>query len=220
VSLTEREERMTPLYFFVSSLIRAILRLFFRFTIEGKENLPSSGAFLVAANHVSYLDPPVVGVLFGRQVHFMAKSELFEIAWLGPLLRRLGSFPVVRESADTKSVKHAIALLKEGKIVGIFPEGRRSTSGEMLEGELGMALLTKQAKVPLIPCALIGTFHPVKFRGIIPLFAKIRARIGKPLFYDEAEEGSSKKDKMKNFTLLVMNELKCLMNEQSRCPGE
>jgi 1-acyl-sn-glycerol-3-phosphate acyltransferase len=205
---------VTLFYSFVCSTINIVLKLFFHFTSEGGENIPRSGAFIVAANHVSYLDPPIMGALFfGKQINFMAKSELFEVPLLSFAIRRLGAFPVVRESADTKALKHAIALLKEGRIVGIFPEGKRSSSGEILEGELGIALIAKQTKAPLIPCAIIGSYHPVRFKGIIPTFAKIHVRIGKPLFFEETEQGPSNKERMRNFTAKVMDELKCLINE-------
>jgi 1-acyl-sn-glycerol-3-phosphate acyltransferase len=204
---------VTLLYRLCVYLIKINLDLFFHFSVEGAENLPPEGPYIVAANHVSYLDPPVVGACcIKRQVFFMAKQELFNVPLLGPVIRTLGTFPVNRESADLKSMRHAISLLKEGKVVGIFPEGGRSASGEIVEGEGGVGLLVKHARVPIIPCALMGTHKPVKFKGPIPCFNKVTARFGKPLSFDELPENLSNREKIRCFTSKVMESLENLLN--------
>jgi 1-acyl-sn-glycerol-3-phosphate acyltransferase len=205
---------MTPFYRFSYNLVTFIMKSFFRLRVEGRENFPKTGPFMIVANHVSYLDPPLVGILPDRQVFFMAKSELFKAPVVAPIIKGLGAFPVVRESADMKAIRYSISLLKEGKIVGIFPEGTRSETGDVQEGELGIALLVKQAKVPLVPCHLNGTYHPVHFKGIIPVFNRVTVTVGRPMTFDESIEGSTGKEKMKNFTAMVMNQLKQLGENQ------
>jgi len=206
---------MTPFYRFSYNLVTAVMKIFFHLRVEGREHFPESGPFMIVANHVSYLDPPLVGILPDRQVFFMAKSELFKAPVVAPIIKGLGAFPVVRESADMKAIKYSISLLREGKIVGIFPEGTRSETGDVKEGELGMALLVKQAKVPLVPCHLKGTYRPVHFKGIIPVFNRVTVTIGEPLNFDDHSEGATSKEKMRYFTEKVMNELKRLGENQA-----
>jgi len=196
---------LTPFYRFAHFVTTTILKLFFRFSIEGEENLPESGPYVVAANHVSYMDPPVVGVSCrGRQVFFMAKQELFAMPILGMVIRGLGAFPVNRESADLKSLRHGLSVLKEGNVMGIFPEGGRSATGELQEGEPGTALLVKQARVPLVPCALNGTYKPVRFKGPIPCFNRVTVRFGKAISFEDLPDNLAGKEKMKLFTSRVM----------------
>lgn len=203
---------MTPFYILTYITLNIFFRIVFRMKVTGHENYPKSEAFIAAANHVSLIDPPILGVIFNRSVNIMAKTELFKIPVLGPVIKTLGSFPVVRESADTKALKHAISLLKNGKIVGIFPEGRRSATGEMLEGELGMALMAKQTGAPVVPCAIIGTHKAIRFKWIFPVFSRFFVKIGKPVFFNDIKEADSNKHKMKLFTQHVMNEIKSLMD--------
>ncbi len=205
---------MTPFYRFSYNLVTLLMKIFFRLHVEGRENFPE-GPFMIVANHVSYLDPPLVGILPDRQVFFMAKSELFHTPIVAPIIKGLGAFPVVRESADMKAIRYSISLLKEGKIVGIFPEGSRSETGDIKEGELGMALLVKQAKVPIVPCHLRGTHHPVHFKGIIPVFNRVSVTIGEPITFEAHSVGSTSKEKMKYFTEKVMEELKRLGENQT-----
>jgi 1-acyl-sn-glycerol-3-phosphate acyltransferase len=203
---------MTPFYWCASTFVFIILKIFFRFSIEDQENLPESGPYVVAANHVSYLDPPVVGVSCrGRQVFFMAKKELFAMPILGPILRGLGSFPVDRENNDLKSLRHGISVLKEGKVMGIFPEGGRSATGELKEGEPGTGLLVKQACVPLVPCGIKGTYKPVKFWGPIPLFNRVTIKFGKPMTFEDMPDNLASKEKVRLFTVRVMEAIADLL---------
>jgi len=125
--------------------------------VSGRENIPPEGGLVVAANHISYWDPPVVGCVMDRQVHFMAKRELFQIPLLGPFIRGVGGFPVDRRSTGAGTVKLAAALLRQGKVLGIFPEGTRSHTGRLLPPQLGAFLLAGVAGVPVLPLAIAGS---------------------------------------------------------------
>ncbi|SHJ21653.1 lysophospholipid acyltransferase family protein [Desulfofundulus thermosubterraneus] len=166
-------------YRFARALCRVILALVRRWEVVGAHNLPPSGGVLVVSNHVSYWDPVVVGCALERQVHFIAKAELFGIPLLGPVIRALGAFPVHRGGGDRKAIRRALELLKQDRVVGIFPEGTRSKSGELLEPHLGAAMLALRAKVPVLPVAVINT------RGV---FGKVRVRIGKPLVFSRDDQ--------------------------------
>ncbi|MBE3588719.1 MAG: 1-acyl-sn-glycerol-3-phosphate acyltransferase [Thermoanaerobacteraceae bacterium] len=164
-------------YRFARAVCRLILLLLRRWVVEGAENLPRRGGVLVVSNHASYWDPVVVGCALDRQVHFMAKAELFHFPVLGPVIRRLDAFPVARGGADRQAIRRALELLKQGRVVGIFPEGTRSRTGELLEPHLGAAMLALRAQVPVLPVAVINS------RG---LFRRVRVHIGKPLFFSRA----------------------------------
>ncbi|AEG15408.1 1-acyl-sn-glycerol-3-phosphate acyltransferase [Desulfofundulus kuznetsovii DSM 6115] len=166
-------------YRFARALCRVILALIRRWKVVGAHHLPPSGGVLVVSNHVSYWDPVVVGCALDRQVHFIAKAELFGIPLLGPVIRALGAFPVRRGGGDRQAIRRALELLKQGRVVGIFPEGTRSKSGELLEPHLGAAMLALRAKVPVLPVAVINT------RGI---FGKVRVHIGKPLVFSRDDQ--------------------------------
>jgi len=142
-------------YKFARLLCRIILVLLRRWEVKGAENLPSGGGAVLVANHVSYWDPVVVGCAFNRRVYFMAKSELFEIPLLGPLISVLGAFPVRRDKSDRNAIRIAVKLLEEGNVVGIFPEGGRSRTGELMKPQPGAAMLAFKAGVPVLPVALI-----------------------------------------------------------------
>lgn len=168
-------------YRFARGLFRFLFVVFCRWEVEGLENIPVDGSLIVVANHVSYWDPIALGCALHRQVYFMAKKELFSYPLFGSVLKWLGAFPVNRGTPDRSALKRAFNLLRDGKIVGIFPEGTRSKTGEMLPPYGGAVYLALRTKAPVCPVALIGTdkiFH----RG---LFRKFKVRIGKPIFMEQ-----------------------------------
>ena len=158
----------------------------FRWQTIGTENIPAGGV-IIAANHISLWDPPVVGTaITGRQIHFMAKEELFTnklFAWI--IGKQLGAFPVKRGAPDRTAIRTALTLLESGNILGIFPEGTRSKNGKLGAPEAGLALLAVKAGVPVVPTAIIGTNKIFK-NGC--LFPKFKIIFGKPLLFDRSSE--------------------------------
>jgi len=161
-------------YRFARFICRVILVFLRRWEVQGLSNLPAKGGLVLVSNHVSYWDPVVIGCAINRRVNFMAKSELFTIPLLGAVIRAVGTFPVRRNQSDRTAIRKAINLLEEGQIVGIFPEGTRSRTGELLKPHLGAAMLALKAGVPFLPVAVKGT------KGFI---GKITIKIDKPIFY-------------------------------------
>lgn len=138
-------------------IVAVWLRLFVRTRTEYVERIPATGGLLIVANHISDLDPILVQFLCPRPIHFMAKSELFEMRAVGTILRIYGAFPVRRGEPDTASLRYALALLKAGEVVCVFPEGRLSETGDLIDLQPGSALLARQAGVPVLPCGVIGS---------------------------------------------------------------
>jgi 1-acyl-sn-glycerol-3-phosphate acyltransferase len=135
-------------------ICRALFWIWGPITSRGAYRVPKKGALLVLANHQSDVDPIVVQVSCPRPVHFMAKSELFEMPILKWLIRIYQAFPVKRGEPDRASMRHAIELLKMGEAVSIFPEGELSEDGELLPMKPGIALIIRQAATPVICCGI------------------------------------------------------------------
>ena len=133
-----------------------VVRTYFRERVEGREHVPKTGPFVLAANHVSYIDPVVLGVACPRPIHFMAKAELFRIPVLGFLIRELGAFPVQRGAADRSAIRRALRILNDGGVVGVFPEGTRNRRGEVLNPQGGAALIALKAGVAGIAGSHMG----------------------------------------------------------------
>lgn len=146
-----------PHYRFAQWLAPKIIRLLGGWRVRGHDNVPVQGGAVIAANHLSHLDPPAVGAALRRRTYYFAKSELFANPLFGLLIRKCYAFPVRRGAADTTALKHAISLLEAGELLTMFPEGTRSRTGELGEFDLGAALAAARAGVPIVPCALSGT---------------------------------------------------------------
>ncbi len=152
----QRPVAMHPFYRFIYLLARSYFRLFFRLQIYGLEKFPSGGA-LIAANHASLFDPPVVAISCPEEVHFLAKASLFSIPFFGRLIRALNSHPVVRGGSDAAIFRKIIALVKSGKKVLLFPEGQRGETAELQPLEKGLAFLVYKAHCRILPVYVHGT---------------------------------------------------------------
>ncbi|MDQ2816978.1 MAG: 1-acyl-sn-glycerol-3-phosphate acyltransferase [Candidatus Eremiobacteraeota bacterium] len=158
----------------------------------------------MAANHRSYLDPPLLGTCFPRIIHFMAKRELFDLPVLGRLLRKVHAFPVERDRADLSSLRHALRLLKSGEVVGIFPEGRRNRDGAAA-ARGGAVLLAASARCPLVPVALLNTDRAARrWRR-----SGVEVRIGEPMTF-QGRQRKATKDEIRQWTAEVARAISAL----------
>jgi len=154
--------RPSLVYLSIGVVSWPLMKILFRLRAKGLENLPRSGGFVLAANHISNLDPWPLGIpLFPRRfLRFMAKSELY---WwpLGPILTACGAFPVRRGQRDLEAIEHAVELAREGHVIAMFPEGTRRRKGLRKkwqpEWHAGAARIAIEAGVPLIPAGIRGT---------------------------------------------------------------
>lgn len=151
----------TPFYYIAGAALRLFYGLYGRWTVKGIENVPKTGGVLLACNHLSNLDPPMVGgALFGyRRVRFMAKIELWS-TWIGRyVMDRIMSFPVKRGTADRPTIRRTLEWLAQGDAIAIFPEGERSPNGKLLPAQPGVALIVQKSGVPVIPVGIAGTYE-------------------------------------------------------------
>lgn len=168
------------IYRVVWLLFQGVFRVLVPRRVTGAEHVPASGAVILASNHLSSLDPPVVGTAVWRPCAYMAKEELFHNRWFAAFIRRLYAFPVKRGAGDRAALKKALDLLAAGWAVVLFPEGTRSETGALGEPELGVAMLAYRSGAPVVPVYVRGTGQVLpKQGGIRP--GPISVRYGPPL---------------------------------------
>jgi 1-acyl-sn-glycerol-3-phosphate acyltransferase len=136
-----------------------LARLLFGFHVKGAERVPRKGGVIIVCNHISELDPPVLGFATPRCISFMAKVELFSRRFGQFFFSELNAFPVNREGIDTKALRTAINYLKGGEAVVIFPEGTRSHDGRLLSPKAGISLIASASRAPVLPAFIWGTDH-------------------------------------------------------------
>jgi 1-acyl-sn-glycerol-3-phosphate acyltransferase len=178
---------LASLYVLVRLLTVVVLRGWFRVRIVGTDQIPDTGAAIVAPNHKNFLDAFFVGLATRRHVRFMAKVELFK----GPLwwlLLRLGAFPVRRGEADTEAVETARVILAGGGLVVVFPEGTRVERVDALGSpHHGAGRLALETGAPIIPAAITGTSH--LWRGALPKLRRVQLTFLAPVLPDQAADG-------------------------------
>jgi 1-acyl-sn-glycerol-3-phosphate acyltransferase len=156
-----RPDKLSPgIYGAIRVLTRAIMRFKFDLRSLGTEKMPAGGGVIIASNHASFLDPPLIGASMRRRlVRFMARDTLFENKFLGWFYHRLGVVPLSRERGDVAAIKTAIRLLKEGQCVALFPEGTRTLDGHLQNAKGGIGFLISKAGVPVLPCYIDGSYE-------------------------------------------------------------
>ncbi|MGH7384622.1 MAG: lysophospholipid acyltransferase family protein [Candidatus Rokuibacteriota bacterium] len=172
------------LYAILKPIALALMRLLFRLEAEGRELVPATGPVLIVSNHVSVLDPPLVGSSTPRPVFFMAKEELFRIPLVGRLIRALNARPVRRDGSDMRALKAALALLRDGRAILVFPEGTRGVEGEPLrQGKPGVGMLAVLSGAPVVPVYVSGSGAALPRGRAWPRPAKVRITFGPPLVF-------------------------------------
>jgi 1-acyl-sn-glycerol-3-phosphate acyltransferase len=179
-------------------LCRLFIYGFFRIEVIGKDNIPSTGPVILCSNHLSNLDPPLVGIPLSRQVNYMAKAELFKVPLLGMMIKHLGAFPVKRGGVSKESIRTALGLLKQGGMLCVFPEGTRSRGAGM--GKKGAASLATRSGASVIPVGIVGRYR---------LFGRMTIVYGKPLDLTAYADGSS--DSLEQATERIMTEIRGLL---------
>ncbi len=153
-------------YDFAKGVVKVIFKPLYRVEVIGLEHFPKEGGVLLCSNHISNLDPPTVGMSAPRPVHFMAKAELFQKGATKKLMNAINAFPdafpVKRGMSDREALRNGLKLLKEDKVVGLFPEGTRSLTGELGKGLAGAGFFALRSNAHILPCAVIGPYKPFK----------------------------------------------------------
>ncbi|ATZ28036.1 lysophospholipid acyltransferase family protein [Streptomyces lavendulae] len=169
-------------------LLGPLLRMLFRPRIEGLENIPAEGAAIVAGNHLSFSDHFLMPAILKRRITFLAKAEYFTGPGLkgrltAAFFRSAGQIPVDRSGKDAgqAALREGLGVLARGELLGIYPEGTRSHDGRLYKGKVGVAAMALGAGVPVVPCAMVGTFEIQPPGRRIPKIRRVTIRFGAPM---------------------------------------
>lgn len=186
---------------FLKFLVHIFCKVVFFVKLIGTENLPKEGAVILAVNHTSLWDPPVLISSVPRHMRVMAKKELFDHKMLKPILKLADAFPVARGSNDIGAIKTALQTLKNGDVFTIFPSGRRVLANESSEAKAGVALIAARSGAPVIPVAMRGGYR---------LFRPVKIYFGQPVTIQSANGKKPTGDELKAFADDIMEKIEAL----------
>lgn len=204
-------------YLMLKLTIIPIIRLYVR-KVSGLENVPKNGAFIIASNHSSYIDTIIIGAYLipylNKKLHFLAKKEHFNTWFKKAWHTYVGAIPIDRNKTGKNALNLAAKALKEGKIIGIHPEGTRSLTGKLQKGKTGAAKLAIKSRVPVIPVGLTGTFEILPKGKYIPKFKRAVMNIGKPIHFTEYHNKNINKGMLRDATNKIMKEIAKLSRQK------
>lgn len=211
-----------PFFMRASQLVgRTLIRCFTRVSVEGLEHVPKSGALILAGNHISNADPPLVAgwltPVLGRPVHWMAKAEALEWPLAGWFMRHNGAFGIRRGAADTEAFKVARAILDDGRVLGAFPEGTRSPTGALQRAKDGATLLALRTGAPILPIGVTGTdqFWP-RGRKLWRFGGRISMKVGEPFVLERRVAPDGTREPLEDVTTRLMLRIAELLPERHR----
>jgi 1-acyl-sn-glycerol-3-phosphate acyltransferase len=198
-------------------LLGPLLRLIYRPRARGLENIPRSGGFILAANHISFVDSLFMPLACPRPVVFLGKSDYFKSWRTRWFFKAVNVIPVQREggSAGEAAILAGIQALREGKVVGIYPEGTRSPDGRLYRGKTGVARMALEAQVPVIPVSIRGTDEVMPLDAKAPrLSGRVRVEFGKPLVFDRYYDRPKDRFVLRSVTDEIMYEIMMLTGQE------
>lgn len=218
---------LTPLgefiYWTSCFIVRMSAYVFWRIKYIDRKNIPRKGRVIIASNHISHLDPPLIGVGIPRNVSFIAKIELFKKNLLGWWMRQMGMIGVERGGGGRKALMAALSVLeREGAII-IFPEGTRSYTGRLSKGKSGVAVLALKSGAPIIPASITGSYEAFSRGMKYPKLGRVKVKFGKPIIVNsgDAMTGEIPRELLEELTAKVMIEIQKLLPESMHpLPGE
>ncbi len=191
------QDRMEPIYGIFHFLASSIRGTFFPGEVFGREHLPIDRGFLVASNHSSHLDPFIVGSELPKQVSFFARKTLWKPGFASWWLNAVGTIPVDRDGgSDIAGIKRVLQVLKDNKVVILFPEGTRSQTGELQPAKPGVGLFACRTRVPVVPVRIFGSFQALGRSSKLPrLSSRVTVVFGRPIppeAYDDPSAGKQR----------------------------
>ena len=159
-------------YNIYKTVTSTLFKIIYRVKIEGEKNIPKEKGYMICSNHIHAFDPVFISSYTEHEISYMAKKELFKIPVVNWFFKKCGFFPVDRGNADLNSIKTAIDVLKNKKVLSIFPEGTRHKDGKFRDIKQGAALVAIQSQSKIVPMRIIGNYKP---------FSKMTLRIGEPI---------------------------------------
>lgn len=209
-------------YWFMKNLVAGpILKTIFRPWVIGHENIPTTGAVILASNHLSVIDSVLLPLLIDRRISFLAKSDYFTTKGLkGWMIRNFllgtGMLPIDRSGgkASEASLNTGLGVLAKGDVLGIYPEGTRSPDGRLYRGRTGVARMILEGRVPVVPIAMIDTEKVMPIGTTLPKLGRIGVVIGKPLDFSRFEGMESDRFILRSITDEIMYQLDTLSHQE------
>jgi len=187
-----RQVEMEPVYGLFHYLFASAYGMFFRGEVEGQAHLPREGGFLIAANHASFLDPPMIGAQVGRQLAFFARKTLWRRGFASWWLDTVGTIPVDRDGGqDVSAIKRVLGALKAGRGLILFPEGTRTSDGRLQEPKAGVGLIACRAQVPVVPARIFGSRKAMGKGQPLRLGTPVNVAFGPPILASDYDPGTS-----------------------------
>jgi len=217
----EGGEAFPPLYRAVRAACAPVLRSLFRLDVSGLEHLPASGPFIVASNHHNYLDGVVLAVAVPRPIAFLVMPRVYQASPLHPPFHRaIGSIAIDVEAPDPGAIKRALRALRDGRIIGIFPEGPFSHEGRLVPGQPGVAVIALRAGVPVVPAAIHGTYEALTRRRFhLPRPYPLSVRFGRPLSFAPGRARAVSRGARDEATRAVMSAIAAMLDEMPAPSG-
>jgi 1-acyl-sn-glycerol-3-phosphate acyltransferase len=190
-------------------LFRALYATYFRWRVFGAENVPLTGGVILASNHASYLDPPLVGAGLQRDINYLARDSLFRFPGVGALLRSWNSVPVDREGGGARGLKAILDRLLAGGAIILFPEGTRTKDGQLQPARSGIGLTVIKSTAPVVPVRVFGTFAAYGRHHKVPRPCRVTVKYGKPMNFEtlRAEARRCDKARLKEIYQQVADEI-------------
>src|SRR5437867_6461599 len=200
---------MNPVYFLGWCFFRALYKFYFRWRVYNPERVPLNGPVILAANHASYIDPPLVGAGIKRGINYLARENLFRFPVVGWVLRRWNSVPVDREGGGAKGLKAILDRLLAGGAIILFPEGTRTRDGELQPARSGIGLTVIKSTAPVVPVRVFGTFEAYNRHMRFPRPRRVMVKYGLPMRFEElrAEAKVCSKARLKEIYQEVADEI-------------
>ncbi|CAO5241003.1 lysophospholipid acyltransferase family protein [Frankia sp. AgKG'84/4] len=208
-------------YWVLKAVLTPMLRVVWRPWVEGAEHIPLDGPAILAGNHLSFLDSFFLPLVIPRRVTFLAKSDYFTQGGVKGWFKRVffsgaGQIPIDRSGgkASEGALGSGVRVLRQGRLLGIYPEGTRSPDGRLYRGKIGVARMALEAGAPVIPIAMIGTFEVQPPGKIVPKIRRIGMRVGKPLDFSRYADMADDRVVLRSITDQIMYELMALSGQE------
>ena len=203
------------LYTVLKPIAAGLARVWFRLSVVGAKWVPREGPLILASNHLSVLDPALIGVAAPRELDFMAKTELFRIPGFGALIRRLNAHPVDRTGSDSGALRLALRLLAGGRALLVFPEGTRGSEGQLQPARGGAGMLAVLSGAPVVPVYIQGSGRALPRGAVVPRPGRVTVTCGTPLRFGR-ERGRAHYQKVSDEIMAAIGRLK--MEAERRDP--
>src|SRR6266478_6397390 len=202
-------ESMNFLYFLGWSAFRAIYKVYFRWQVYNPERVPLTGPVILASNHASMIDPPLVGAGLKRGINYLARESLFRFPVVGWVLRNWNSVPVDREGGGARGLKAILDRLLAGGAIILFPEGTRTRDGKLQPARSGIGLTVIKSTAPVVPVRVFGTFEAFGRQMRFPRPRRIAVKYGQPMLFEQlrAEAKECSKPRLKEIYQQVAGEI-------------